>query len=331
MPALAQWSSFSEFVRIGWYTAFSASSQVRTIVTPGLPAEMRTWLRRAVPYNLVQTVRRIAYFGVAHQCYVCGSRLRTLLPQGYGYPVLEQLQVVGGMRKELDRCPVCHASDRDRLLKFFLDRKFFDRKEHASRSGDELRVLHVAPEKSLSLYLRARQDLAYDVGDLIPDRYYHLRGVLKLDLTSLPFDDGAYELIVANHVLEHIPDDQRAMAEINRVLAPGGVALLQVPFSLKLPKTIEGLGHETESTRICRYGQADHVRLYTMADYMQRLTQAGLAVELFWAYDHDPGAAAQLRLNPLEPVFVCSADPAVARQLCETRPSATQRSGTLQQ
>jgi SAM-dependent methyltransferase len=263
---------------------------------------MRRWLRHALPYTLVRMVRGLVYFGTAYRCYVCGARLRRLLSQGYGYPVVEQLQVVGGMRKSCDRCPVCHASDRDRLLKFYLEHRLW----HGRESEVPVRILHVAPEKGLSHYIMSRQNVRYHAGDLAPERYYHLNGVQSLDLTALPMEDGAYDLVIANHVLEHVPDDARAMAEIRRVLAPGGSALLQVPFSMKLTDTVEANGDESEAERIVRFGQADHVRLYAKADYKQRLARAGLAVDEFWAFDFDPEAAALLRLNPFEPVFVCT-------------------------
>jgi SAM-dependent methyltransferase len=92
-------------------------------------------------------------------------------------------------------------------------------------------------------------------------------------LTGLPCANGSVDALVALHVLEHIPDDRQAMAEIHRVLTGKGVAVLQVPLSTRATTDEEPLSSAEE--RKARYGQADHVRLYG-ADFFDRLTAAGL-------------------------------------------------------
>lgn len=264
----------------------------------------RQAIRDLVPYPAIEAARRILFFGRARRCDVCGASVRRFLPQGYGYPVLEELRVVGGMYKPDDRCPVCHASDRDRLVKLYLDREVFGPGGPGHAPG--FAVLHLAPEKGLAKYLRARPGLAWSAGDIEPARYPHAPGIRRMDLLAgLPFPDGALDLVICNHVLEHIPDDRAAMREIARVLAPAGRALLQVPLSHVLEATREGDGSESEAERIRRYGQRDHVRIYARDDYPRRLREAGLAVELWDAFAADPAAAAALRLDPLERLHVC--------------------------
>ena len=92
-------------------------------------------------------------------------------------------------------------------------------------------------------------------------------------LTDLPFPGDYADVLLALHVLEHIPDDRKAMAEIARVLAPTGVAVLQVPLSDR--DTTDEAVLDTPEERVARYGQADHVRLYGN-DFFARLNEAGL-------------------------------------------------------
>lgn len=260
---------------------------------------LKTAIKRFVPYTLIQHIRRALYFGIQYKCSVCGASTRTRMPQGYGYSVLEELQVVGGMYKERDACPVCHAGDRDRLILFYLEK-------HLGRNGfTGKRLLHVAPEKGLSAIFQAYPGINYIAGDLEPHRYWHLKKVRQIDLLNLPFDKGSIDAVICNHVLEHVVNDVVAMREIRRVLSKEGLAILQTPIALKLTKTREGDGHESEAERIARYGQKDHVRVYTLGDYISRLESVGFAVECYSAFDDDAASAAAMRLNPFEVLFVC--------------------------
>jgi len=83
--------------------------------------------------------------------------------------------------------------------------------------------------------------------------------------------------VIANHVLEHIKEEEKVLPEILRVLKPGGLAILQVPIANKLNKTFEDPTILTKDDREKFYGQFDHVRLYGK-DYPDRLSAAGFIV-----------------------------------------------------
>ena len=55
--------------------------------------------------------------------------------------------------------------------------------------------------------------------------------MVKMDITAIDWPDASFDIVYCSHVLEHIPDDRKAMSEIFRVLKPGGWALIQVPLS----------------------------------------------------------------------------------------------------
>lgn len=254
---------------------------------------------RAIPYQVIEQTRRALYYGNAHTCFVCGAHVRRFLPQGKGYPVLEELQVIGGMARESDVCPVCHANDRDRLIKHYLESVWLAQRPRPSR------VVHMAPEKGLSRWIMSWPDIDYTAGDIEPRRYRHLDKVMALNLLALPFGDGSVDLFLCNHVLEHIPDDGRAMREVRRVLGPRGIAILQVPLALEIDTTREGDGSESRDERIQRFGQEDHVRLYSPLDYQSRLAAAGFEVELYDASKSARAAMVALSLNPREILYVC--------------------------
>lgn len=254
-------------------------------------------VRKAVPYGLVENARRVGYYGGYYKCSLCGSSVRTLLDQGYGFPILEQLQIVGGMLRRHDKCPICHGDDRSRLVKFWFDRNW--------DGIADRRMLHLAPEKGLTYYFRTLAGISYTAGDLMPERYWHLKGVQRVDLMEGNLPRGGYGVIVANHILEHIPDDGAAMRNIHAALADGGVAILQVPISLVLPDILEGKGDGSPASNLALYGQDDHVRIYTRDGYLARLAQAGFEVEQYQAFQVDAEAATQAWLNPQEILFVC--------------------------
>ena len=102
-------------------------------------------------------------------------------------------------------------------------------------------------------------------------------------MESCRIGDGQVDLLVCSHVLEHVPDDRRAMAEIGRVLSPSGVGVLLVPISLVVDGVDEDPSVVAPADRLARFGQDDHVRTYGAAGFVERLGSAGLAVESFGA------------------------------------------------
>jgi SAM-dependent methyltransferase len=127
---------------------------------------------------------------------------------------------------------------------------------------------------------------------------------IQASMTDLPLPAASVGLMICFHVLEHIPDDAAAMREMARVLAPGGLALVQVPRREGVP-TDEDPDAPVEE-RLTRFGQADHVRYYG-EDFEDRLRAAGLTVELVRTGDlYDGSQADLLGFGPDEPIWLCS-------------------------
>ena len=278
----------SKFVGSAGNFAMAARKQrnvVKALLKAMVPARLRPSFEKAF--------RKAYWWGLRYTCPFCHSHLRTLLPFGLKFPVLDELQVVGGGYRLNARCPLCGSFDRERLLYLFLLHRTDIFEKH-------MKVLHVAPEAALSKILRSQRDLDYVTADL-----YSQDVMFKMDITQIQFPDNSFDVIICNHVLEHIRDDRAAIAELYRTLMSGGWAILQVPISLRLDRTYEDPFITTSEGRGDAFGQADHVRIYA-EDYQHRLEQAGFKVAVFkWTNQADNfgGRANRFALNEQETIY----------------------------
>lgn len=94
-------------------------------------------------------------------------------------------------------------------------------------------------------------------------------GAVQGDALSLPFADGAFDRVIAAEVLEHIPDDTSAMAELARVLRPGGTMAVTVP---RMGPEAVNWALSDEYHRV----PGGHVRIYLRSTLVRRLRRAGL-------------------------------------------------------
>ena len=205
----------------------------------------------------------VAFFlrGNTYTDPIDGKSYRRFLPYGYA-KVRENVLAPGTLSLE-----------RHRLFWLYL-------KNETTFFSAPLRVLHFAPEQAFVQKFKKQKNLTYTTTDLnspIAD--------VKADICDLPFKDNSFDFIICNHVLEHIPDDTKAMQELYRVLAPSGTAVVQVPYDAKREITFEDntITDQSERTRI--FGQYDHLRVYGM-DYFKKLSSIGFDVN---ALDYTSG------------------------------------------
>lgn len=258
----------------------------------------RDWSSRAMRL----AARGLAILGSGRRCYACDRRVGSFLPYRGGWkdvaPPIRALDVIGSDVENF-ACPRCGAHDRERhLLMYFDHAGIWKRIEGGS-------VLHFAPERALAKRILNAGPARYVKADLAPAA----RDVAPEDIARLSFGDREFDLVIANHVLEHVADDRAAMKEVFRVLKPGGLAVLQTPYSEKLANTLEDPGVRDAEARLQAYGQEDHVRLYGK-DLFSRLSGAGFVSQL---REHDAVLAgcdaALYGVNRREP-FMCWARPA---------------------
>jgi len=199
---------------------------------------------------------------------MCGHRVWRFMPYGKGWkgapPLMLALAIVGSDPEHFE-CPRCGSHDRERHLLMYLEETGL----LAGLRGKS--VLHFAPEKRLALRILATKPGSYVRCDLYPAS----PDIVRVDMLDMQFEAGSFDMVIANHVLEHVADDLQALREIHRVLKPGGHAVLQTPYSRKLHRTWQDPGIDDDASRFQAYGQADHVRLYGR-DIFDRFTSTGL-------------------------------------------------------
>ena len=137
-----------------------------------------------------------------------------------------------------------------------------------------VKMLHIAPETIFTHIFQNQSNIEYLSGDLDPTK-----AMIRIDLQSIDFPEDTFDVIYCSHVLEHVPDDRKAMSELYRILKPGGWAILQVPILSGLKKTLEAPEIDTPELRKKFYGQEDHLRVYGL-DYIERLKEGGFEVKV---------------------------------------------------
>ena len=195
----------------------------------------------------------LLYKGNNVLCPICEARFKKFFPYGRE-------------TRENALCPNCLSLERHRLLFLYLKNKtdFFKKK---------INLLHIAPEQCFINIFSNSNNITYTTGDL-----YSPLAKIKMDIHKMPFEDNTFDVILCNHVLEHVDDDKKAMKEIKRVMKKEGFAILQVPFYYPIPNnTLEDISIISPSERERSYGQADHVRKYGR-DYDKRIRSQGMKV-----------------------------------------------------
>lgn len=182
-----------------------------------------------------------------------GKQFRSFLPYGYENP------------RENVLSPSTLSLERHRLLWLYL-------KNETDFFTAPHKVLHFAPEQAFYRKFKKLKKLEYTTTDLnspLAD--------VKADICALPFKDNSFDIILCNHVLEHIPNDKKAISELYRVLKPSGWGIFQIPQDLNREVTYEDDSITDKKERAKIFGQYDHVRIYGR-DYFDRLKEAGFKV-----------------------------------------------------
>lgn len=215
------------------------------------------------------------------QCPCCGALATSFLPHG-------------AKPRPNAKCPSCGSLERNRLQLLYLQTR-------TNLFSAPLKVLHFAPERALQRRLKAEPKLDYHSADLSSkwaDEHF--------DICAIPYPDDSFDVILCSHVLEHVPDDRKAMSELHRVMKPGGWGLIDAPHKMGNPETFEDASVTTEEERQRVFGHKDHVRIYGR-DYFQRLRAAGFEVARHvYARDLPPETLAKYRLPKDGVISICT-------------------------
>ena len=201
-----------------------------------------------------------------YKCNICDSDIYRLCEGGINATLFNTRHVIGGGIRENCVCPVCGAIDRTRWCYYVL-------KHYTKLFSDACAVLHFAPEKSLEHLIEKNGSCEYYTADINPRIAKY-----KVDITNIQFEDNMFDYVIVNHVLEHIPDEGKAISELKRVLKDEGKIILSFPVCTDIDETLDDDTVKTPAERLEKFGQEDHVRLYGL-DVKKRLEGYGLIVK----------------------------------------------------
>ncbi len=222
------------------------------------------WILNHLPRGVMQRLAGwgvpllgLFYLGRGCECVICGAKRRKFLPYGYA------------TQRENALCPNCLSLERHRLLWLYLTRETDIFTTHPN-------MLHIAPE--VAIMKRLRRAYASTPNRYITADLESPLADVHFDVQDIPLKDNTIDVILCNHIMEHIPDDRRAMRELHRILKPGGWGVVLVPVDYTRSETFEDDTITDPEERAKIFGQYDHCRIYGR-DYSERLQSAGFIVE----------------------------------------------------
>ena len=252
-------------------------------------------MKKHIWSQLHSYINLLSHWGLKYKCPICGFRSKDLNSIGIDNPTIQKYQIIGAGKRNAG-CPKCGSTDRERLLYTYLNYDI------GLFGNPNTKILHIAPELIIMQKFIEHGFTNYLCGDFFAEGQHanYSRDFVKhMDVQELPFDDKSFELVICNHVLEHVYDEEKAMKEIHRVLCIGGVAILQVPFSPILDKTISDPSVADEKILEEKFGQKDHVRLFGK-DYPAKLESCGFKTEILKLQPKYP----KFGINPKELLFI---------------------------
>lgn len=240
-------------------------------------------LKKYIPLALKKRARalqtQVKLINSRLYCPVCESRVNAFDPlpdffrenqEKYGFPFHSDDAETCNVAAYL--CASCGASDRDRLYALFL-------RDYVRKLEKPVQMVDFGPSQPLSTFIRrsiesSGKNINYRTADLLTENVDD-----RVDITNLQtYASNHFDFFICSHVLEHVPDDRKALRELHRILKPGGQAILMVPIILSIDHIDEDPEVSDEAERWRRFGQFDHVRLYSKRGFIERVREAGFAV-----------------------------------------------------
>ena len=211
------------------------------------------------------------------ECLLCKNKVFNFLPlpdyymknfKKFGFPHTKKGDFES-INTDLFFCPRCYSLDRERLYAWYM-KKFVPLTENQT-------ILDFAPSKGLSQWIKSSYHCKYVTADLYMDNVD-----VKTDIENMSvFKDESFDFVICSHVMEHVSNDKLAMKEIHRVLKKSGTAIIMTPILRNFEGIDEDINCSDISERWRRFGQDDHVRLYSQKVFSKRLEEAGFQLNIF--------------------------------------------------
>lgn len=236
------------------------------------------------------------------KCPVCSKEINGFLPVGsdyqetrikFGYPY--SFNDHETINPNQFTCPSCGATDRDRLYALYIAKEL-----DINSFPNGFALLDIAPSLALQAFLLKFANIKYQSADK------YMKGVdLVIDITDMnQVPSGSCDIFICSHVLEHVTDDRKALSELFRILKPGGFGILMVPIVLKIEQIDEDPTIIDVETRWRRFGQYDHVRLYSKNGFIGRVEEAGFILKQYGAEHFGAEVFAECGISPRSVLYV---------------------------
>lgn len=218
-----------------------------------IPTQIYEYFKR----NILKLANNTDYY-----CPICKQNIQ-----------FEEYDFKNGVPIHEIECYNCRSRVRDRVIYLYLNRiNFFNEKKR-------IKILHFAPEHFFYKLFKNNENIDYNCSDFDPNQImFKNMDLIKIDITNIQYKNNSFDFIFCNHVLEHIPNDIKAMKELYRILKVGGWGIIQVPIDYNRLNTYEDSNLQTFKEREKAFGSGEHVRLYGR-DYVNRLESVGFRVE----------------------------------------------------
>lgn len=226
-----------------------------TYLSPFFPKKFRKHIKEKLRQKEIK-----AYQGDNVSCPICNSTFRVFATYGVD-------------KRKNARCLNCNSLERHRLLWKYLNEKT----NHLE--GKKFKMLHFAPQRMFLKKFSSHPNIDYTPCDINPEtyEYYNIHKIEKVDVMNIPFSDNSFDMVMCNHVLEHIEDYKVGMSELYRVMKKGGWGIFQVPIDYSRETTFEDDSITDPKERERVFGQFDHLRIFGK-DYKNQLESVGFNV-----------------------------------------------------
>ena len=234
-------------------------------------------IKRYLPKILINTIYKFLHFyrttllkGNNYFCPICKFKASKFLPYGQDHDAIKKFKIIGMGYRINALCPNCFSKDRERLVYLFLE-KLLKQKV----INFDSKIIHFSPESSLENNFFRKKFINYTTADIVIGKCD-----VDIDLQNFEYKEKNFDLVICNHVLEHIEDDMIAIKNIYSILKPGGFALLQVPLSTLIDKDFKKNEFNTKKEKLNLYGQVDHVRIFSEKNYLKKIEQNGFILAI---------------------------------------------------
>jgi SAM-dependent methyltransferase len=255
------------------YSNWVGKSAIK-VVRRTLPLPLKIAIRRLITATRLQCENLVGRY----QCAVCENRVFRFDPlpldavtHNFKYSS-DQAEMCNAANYS---CPRCGAADRERLYAVYLQEYFSAISVKCGRS-DSIKFVDFAPSVPLSSFIKRLVAsspcvFSYRTADLFSPGVDDRVDIMDMKV----YQDESVDFFLCSHVLEHVPDDKRALSELYRILKPGGQGILVVPIVLAAIEIDEDPSLTDAAERWRRFGQDDHVRLYSKEGFLKRVAEAG--------------------------------------------------------